>query len=347
MAISAIAPEVLQHILSEYGIPADSATTLLNLDDGDHHHDPAWRVDTGGDPMVLRLIAEREWSWLGHQWYSDELLSAQLRFVDHLQQRRIPFPARRVPSGGEWVVAHGADTRYRAVGFEWLPADAGIETPTEAIAHGAGRLLASLHGAATDFTRTEGLGTESLLGWARQVADELSALTVGMPATIGRIMSRHVDDIRRQVDSVGELSCRLAGHGDLNVPNVLIRRGAVVGAVDIGRIALIDPTEELANVVRWFSERKIDGKRVPEPALAAAVVAGYRSTSAGQAISAPLPELTWLSAATAPHLFFPVRKALAAGTAVDEDWLAARIDARRTEADRLRDITRALTRGRA
>ncbi|MBF6171561.1 phosphotransferase enzyme family protein [Nocardia blacklockiae] len=270
------------------------------------------------------------------------MLRAQLRFVDHLQRRGIPFPGRRVPSGGEWVVAHAANTRYRAVGFEWLPADARVETPTVEIARGAGRLLASLHNAATDFTRTEGLGTESLLGWARQVADDLAELSDGAPAAIGRIVRRHVEDIRQQADSVGALPCGLAGHGDLNVPNVLVRRGEVVGAVDIGRIALIHPSEELANVARWFGVLKADGKRVPEPALAEAVVSGYRSRSDGQAISALLPELVWLGAATAPRLFFPLREALVAGKPAVEE----RLIARRAEADRLRDIMRAITHDR-
>ncbi|MBF6171560.1 hypothetical protein [Nocardia blacklockiae] len=58
MTINAIEPEVLRRILSEFGVSGESATTLLTLDDGDHHHDPAWRVDGGGGRMVLRLVAE-------------------------------------------------------------------------------------------------------------------------------------------------------------------------------------------------------------------------------------------------------------------------------------------------
>lgn len=343
MAPSAIAPEALQHILSGFGVPIDSAIILLNHDDGDHHHDPAWRVD-GAKPMVLRLVAEREWSWQGHQWYSDELLLAQLRFVDHLQHRQVPFPARRALSDADWIVAHAESTRYRAVGFDWLPADPRVAMPTESIAYGAGRLLSTLHSAAMDFTDHHALGTESLLGWATQVADELSELSVDVADTTGQIVTQHVDRIRQHADSIGPLPCRLAGHGDLNMPNVLVRRGAVAGAVDIGRIALIDPTEELANVVRWFGERRTGGKRLPDPVLVAAILAGYRSTPEAPAVSTPLPPLAWLSAATAPHMYFPVRRALSSGAPVDNEWLAARIDSRRTEADQLKDITRALTR---
>jgi Ser/Thr protein kinase RdoA (MazF antagonist) len=280
------------------------------------------------------------WSWLGRQWYTDTALRAQLHLVDHLRAGGVPFPARHRPAHGDWVDVSSDGVRYRAVAFDWVPRARPARRLSGTVVRGAGAMLARLHQAAVDFPEAAALGEESLVGWSTQVADELAELIDAMPVGVGSLARRHVADIRRRVDQVSPLHPELAGHGDLNRPNVLVRRGRVVSIVDIGRMARVNPVEELANVVRWFSQRR---PRVPSGSRARAIVTAYRRVDPSLDPT-PLPALGWLSAATSPHLYFAIRRALTGESPVDPDDLARRFHQRRAQADALERISRPLAR---
>ena len=343
MSAVSVTPDALGAVLRGYRLPAGGPVVPLNDGDDDHHSDLVVRV--AGD-VVVRFVADRQWSWYGHQWYTDELLRQQLRFVDHVRTRGVAFPARLRPSDGDWsggdlMEVRSDGVRYRAVAFAWFPGARAPRRRGRRIAHGAGALLGRLHRAAADFRPGADLGTESLVGWATQVADELADLAEAMPAPLRAPTHGHIAAIGQRVAAVGPLPCVLAGHGDLNLPNVLVRHGRVVGVVDIGRIALVHPLEELANVLRWFSRRDRDGQRVPVPTRAQAVLDGYRLHGPTGTLNR-LPELAWLSAATSPHLFFRMRAALVGGEPVDPDRLATALRTRRAEADAVEQLSRRL-----
>src|SRR2546423_74249 len=186
MSAVSVTPDALGAVLRGYRLPAGGPVVPLNDGDDDHHSDLVVRV--AGD-VVVRFVADRQWSWYGHQWYTDELLRQQLRFVDHVRTRGVAFPARLRPSdgdwsGGDWMEVRSDGVRYRAVAFAWFPGARAPRRRGRRIAHGAGALLGRLHRAAADFRPGADLGTESLVGWATQVADELADLAEAMPAPL-------------------------------------------------------------------------------------------------------------------------------------------------------------------
>jgi Ser/Thr protein kinase RdoA (MazF antagonist) len=331
--------------LAAYGLSPAAPVTVLNdgAGDGDDHPDLVVLAGDETARFVVRFVAERSWSWLAHQHYSDELLCEQLRFADHLVAEGLAFPARIRPSGTgadtPWFEVDSDGTRYRVVAFAWLTPGEPPSERTPGIAHGAGRLLAQLHRAGESFQPGPGLGRESLVDWGRQITGELGDLADDLPAPLRPVVRSHTEDVRERLAHLGDLPLHLTGHGDLNLPNVLVVGDQVVGCVDIGRFARVNAAEELANVIRWFSRRVVDGRRAPDPTHVRAVLRGYRSMATDVPGVEQLPELAWLSAATAAHLYFGVREAI--GTETDVDDLVADVEARRREADAIEQITRA------
>jgi hypothetical protein len=126
------------------------------------------------------------------------------------------------------------------------------------------------------------------------------------------------------------------------VQNILLGgAGDIVGVVDIGRVSFVHPTEELAQVTRWFGRRILDGRPVIDETLVHGVLRGYDEVvKADQLPLWRLPDLVWVCSASSPRLLFKIRATLLGENGVDPATIAGRLRASEDEADRLEGAIR-------
>lgn len=218
------------------------------------------------------------------------------RFGAHLRLRGVPVPAalqatdgRSAVALGEWTYevhaqAHGED-RYRDTP-SWQP-------PTDtAAAHAAGAALARFHAAAADYPGPQ-RGTHILVTRCDLIAaaDPLAALADQLRERPGLAAYLSAQPWRVQLAEVlgtahAALQPRLVTwprqwtHNDWHVSNLFWQRGEVSAVLDLGLASPTWTAFDLAtaierNAIAWL--RLDDGDDIGRPAIAAAVLAGYRS----------------------------------------------------------------------
>jgi aminoglycoside phosphotransferase len=220
------------------------------------HGDPHWKVrDTAGREFSVRAItAGRAQRWEEARPYDLSVVIAQLRVAAAMRDAGVPM--MRLVAGP--VVE---DDRIW-LAFEWLTGEF-ADRADAARATAAGRLLRRLHDARLPFD--DALPVHDACRLAARSVAELRAAGVDE-----RFVARAQDISARLVSHR-----RVVSHGDVNFPNVLWDGDAVTGLVDLDQIGVIDPLEELAWALKWWSRPHGAGLKEHDARLAAAVLHGY------------------------------------------------------------------------
>ena len=203
--------------------------------------------------------------------YEDRVDAADLPYflalTTHLADKGLPVPRPIADRGGRILQM----LRGRPACLIEYVAGVSVTAPTPADAFATAAAMGGMHHALTDFTPTR-TNEHGLSGWRRVAAaigDRFGAVAPGLAAIVDA--------------EFGVLAARWPGalaqstiHGDLFADNVLLLGGKVSGLIDFYFACTDIRAYDLAVMhAAWcFSA---DGRRY-DPAIAAALLAGYRST---------------------------------------------------------------------
>jgi hypothetical protein len=238
------------------------------------HGDGHWRVrDRAAHDYSVRAIrAGRSMRVEETRPYDERTVLAQVRVAEQFSAGGVPMMA--VAAGpvvlDECVV----------VAFDWLTGEI-ADVADGARAFAVGQLLARIHGC--NLPGDDALPVHNA---SRAAVDALQRLD-------GQIDDRFLARAGSVVERLGAAGLApTVSHGDCNFPNVLWRSDTVVGLVDFDQIGFVDPLEELAYAVKWWSRPRGIEVHEHDPALAGAVFDGYAAPAIDRQ---RLADLLWLT----------------------------------------------------
>lgn len=210
---------VIDEALAEFGFPADSLVTLVNVSENS-----TYRVDNPQTGRTAALRISRP------NYHSEAEIESELLWIDALRGAGVVKPplALAAPSGGRVKSISVKDGPARSVAFfEWLPGSApSLHGDLEPSFHLLGSLAAKMHSHGHSWKRPE--------SFVRYTCDYDAAL--GAKAIWGRwqdglgcgdleneVLSRLDAEIRRRLDAYGKAANRFGlTHNDLRLANLLL-----------------------------------------------------------------------------------------------------------------------------
>lgn len=277
------------------------------------HGDRQWRID---DPYArsasLRVIRiGRPTVYEDDQPLTEQVIGRQVEVGRTFTRSGVPF--MRLLTG---PVRHEDEI---VVLYEWLTGVV-AERPDIERARTVGRTLRRLHEVGADLP-THDLPRHDKVEGARRVSAELDGVA---PDSFLQRVAGMVEQ------AASRTTTPLVVHGDLGMTNLLWRDGAALsGLVDLDKIGVGDPVEELASVVKWWSRPGGIDDHTHDRALADAVLEGYAADADQRTALRPL---LWLTGCLNLHT---VRKIQAATDPAERDRVVAHYVDR---ADRLSDL---------
>jgi Ser/Thr protein kinase RdoA (MazF antagonist) len=238
------------------------------------HGDDHWRARAGGghELSVRTICTGRAMRVEETRGYELRTVLAQLRVADAFARSGVPMMAI---AAGPVVLGESV-----AVAFEWLDGDIAVVADA-ARALRIGQLLATIHGLV--------LPSDSAL----PMHDAVSAAAAGLKRLDDYVGDRFTARASSVIERSGRVTTTpVVSHGDCNFPNVLWRADTIVGLVDIDQIGFVDPLEELAYAVKWWSRSRGIAVHEHDRELAAAVLAGYGDRELDRE---RLADLLWLT----------------------------------------------------
>lgn len=295
---------MIQEALGGFGLDSNTLVVRRKLPDN-WHGDLHYKIAVEGKSYSARFMAYQRAKEDASPFanLADEVLREQMRYVDHLLARGIPFMKRVKTTEGDAFVLVEDDRGVirRCMLFEWMDG-VHITVNTEEVAFRMGEMARRYHDASQGFATDvlpRKIHTENYLQMIELLGRERDkrALTGKVRKRLNAYIAHAKEQIRSGHRDPSE-SDLLVMTSDLNSVNVLWEETSrtINGIIDFEHLSLSDRVQDLTWLIKWYSRTEGMHSHKVSNQLAQALMYGYR---AHELLTdddyARFPALLWLS----------------------------------------------------